>query len=309
MKLSDKRSVAITGVNGFTGSHLADHMSKAGWDVFGMGFGNLKTSQNNFEADLSEIDRISDWLSKVKPKYIIHLAAQSHVVGNPLDFYQVNVLGTENLLRALIKSGVKPRKIILASSANVYGNSERIPTDEMASLRPLSHYALSKAAMETMASAWVDRFPIIITRPFNYTGPGQSEKFLIPKMASAFARRQREIKLGNINIKRDISHISFICNAYEKLATSSYSGLTVNLCSGKVISISSVISVLEEIAGYKIDIISDKELVRANDIYELQGNDCMARQLIGEIENKHPEDIVREIYYYYCDQSTKNYSS
>ena len=86
-------------------------------------------------------------------------------------FYNVNVLGAMNLLAGLTALPVKPRKVLLASSANVYGNCDASPITEGQLAAPVNHYAMSKLAMEQMAWTYLDRLPIVITRPFNYTGP------------------------------------------------------------------------------------------------------------------------------------------
>ena len=97
--------------------------------------------------------------------------------GNAEDFYRVNVLGTLNLLQALAKLDRAPERVIIASSANVYGTPDVGMLDESLCPAPVNHYACSKLAMEHMVRPWFSRFPILITRPFNYTGPGQSEAF------------------------------------------------------------------------------------------------------------------------------------
>ncbi|MCK7491693.1 MAG: GDP-mannose 4,6-dehydratase [Comamonadaceae bacterium] len=89
-----------------------------------------------------------------------------------------------NLLQAIAEAAPGVRKVLLASSANVYGNTDADPIGEDVPPAPVNHYACSKLAMEFIARTWFDRLPIVITRPFNYTGPGQTEAFLIPKLVA-----------------------------------------------------------------------------------------------------------------------------
>jgi nucleoside-diphosphate-sugar epimerase len=111
--------------------------------------------------------------------------------------YDINFFGTLNILDALVELGQRPAKIVLASSANVYGNPPVEVIDESVCPMPVNHYAISKLAMEFMARTYFDRLNILITRPFNYTGVGQGDNFLIPKIVRHYQEGKTEIELGN----------------------------------------------------------------------------------------------------------------
>jgi nucleoside-diphosphate-sugar epimerase len=215
------------------------------------------------------------------------LAALAHVTeSSATDYYRVNVIGAEALLRALASLDVPPERVVLASSANIYGNCLHSPISEDEPPAPVNHYGASKLAMEHIARTYRTRLPIVITRPFNYTGVGQSESFLVPKIVAHFARRAGAIKLGNIDVSRDFSDVRFVAAAYERLLDAPKGDgapLTVNLCSGRSVSVRAIIGMLTEISGHRLRVETDAALVRANDILELRGSDARLRALAADL--------------------------
>jgi nucleoside-diphosphate-sugar epimerase len=204
---------------------------------------------------------------------VVHLAAISFV-GHADDtaFYGVNVVGTMNLLAGLAALPVKPRKVLLASSANIYGNCDASPITEGQPAAPVNHYAMSKLAMEHMALTYLDRLPIVITRPFNYTGPGQAAQFLIPKLVSHFARRAPAIELGNLHVEREFNDVRMVCDAYLALLAQGVPGEVYNVCSGQPYTLLHVIGLLSEITGHTMDVQVNPAFVRANEVHRLCGS-------------------------------------
>lgn len=296
MQSQADRRVLITGVSGFTGRHLAATLSGDGWTVFGLGPQRISGLQEHLDADLAETEKIAHWLAEVRPTHVVHLAALAHVVGDPLSFYRVNVLGTESLLEALVRSGVTLQKVLLASSANVYGNATASPITEETPLRPMNHYARSKVAMESLAPVWGDQLPISIVRPFNYTGPGQSEAYLFPKIVASHFRRDPILRLGNINVSRDLSDISYVCEAYQRLLREAKVGEVVNVCSGIGVSIADALTLMGEIAGYSPRVEVDPSLVRAGDVLELWGDPSRLHAWVGGIVPPAPKVILRRMF-------------
>lgn len=289
--MAGRSKVLITGIGGFTGVHLARHLQARGWDVIGLTNGPAPDDFDTLIASLNEIDRIADWLRDRQPTHIVHLAALSHVVGAPLPFYEVNVLGTESLLEAVAASGIAARRVVLASSANIYGAGASHAIAETRPPAPANHYAISKAAMEMVARQWFDRLDIVIVRPFNYTGPGQSENFLFPKLVGAFARREPVLRLGNLDVARDLSGIDFVVGAYERLLTAGRAGEAYNLCSGSAISIAETLALLEEMTGHRPEIAVDPALVRGNEIPLLLGDPAKFQSEAGPLEPTPPRAI------------------
>jgi nucleoside-diphosphate-sugar epimerase len=275
----------ITGINGFTGQYLSRELENAGYQVFGLTNSKVPDSPNVFACDLEDKEKLAHIVAQVSPQVVAHLAAVSFVAHDDVDaIYRTNLLGTRNLLQALDKASVKLKKVLLASSANIYGNATKLPITENCQPNPENDYAVSKMAMEAMAKLWMDRLPIVVVRPFNYTGVGQTRNFLIPKIVDHFKHRETTIELGNIDVERDFSDVRDIVWIYHKLLKNSISGETYNICSGNSKSLKEIISHLSEIAGYEIKIKVNPDFVRNNEIKKLVGSDEKLRATIGDIE-------------------------
>lgn len=294
---TNDRRVLITGLSGFTGRYLAEALTQAGWQVAGLGGQRLPCEFDHLEADLNETDRLRDWIKQVRPAHVIHLAALAHVTGSDaLSYYRVNVLGTESLLTAIIDSEVVIEKVIIASSANIYGNALSSPIVESAQPQPMNHYALSKFAMEALLRKWFVRLPILVTRPFNYTGPGQSESFVFSKIVGAFARGEKEIRLGNLDVSRDLSDVKYVVEAYSRLLTCDKHGEFVNICSGRSISLLSVIDEMVQIAGYRPNIVVDPAFVRSDEVKELYGSSVKLFDTVGRLEVPSLHETLLSMY-------------
>jgi len=275
----------ITGINGFTGRYLTRELEAAGYQVFGLTISDNTDNRKVFSCDLEDKDKLLDIVDQVSPHFVAHLAAVSFVAHDDVDaIYRTNLLGTRNLLQALGKSSSKPEKVLLASSANIYGNATQLPITENSQPSPENDYAVSKMAMEAMAKLWMDRLPIVLVRPFNYTGVGQTKNFLIPKIVDHFTRKEKIIELGNIDIERDFSDVRDVVRIYHKLLTNSMAGQTYNICSGHSISLKEILSLLSEIAGYEIKIEINPNFVRENEIKKLVGSDEKLRSVFGDFE-------------------------
>lgn len=244
--------------------------------------------------DITSPDQCRAAAETIRPHYLVHLAAVSFVQHADVEaFYRVNVVGTMNLLRALADAGVPLRKAVIASSANVYGNATCGVIDESCPPQPVNHYAASKLAMEHMVRTLDERLPIVITRPFNYTGPGQETQFLIPKIESHFARREPFIELGNLDVERDFSDVRMVVRAYRGLLECDCAGETVNVCSGRAYAVRSIVEMLERIHGFGIEVRTNPALVRQSDVRTLTGSPGKLRSLIGDIEPIPLEETLR----------------
>ena len=286
----------VTGAAGFTGKYVVSALTGRGYRVIGMGLGT-PSGNEWLPCDLTNSSETKYSIRRITPDIVIHLAALAFVgEGNPEDFYRVNVLGTVNLLEALAAADRIPSRILIASSANVYGNTSDRELSEETCPAPVNHYAASKLAMEHMVRTWFDRLPIIVTRPFNYTGPGQDNKFVVPKIVDHYRRRDASIKLGDTSIERDFSDVDDVVEAYMRLLESDIRSEIVNICSGTTISIAGILAEMNSIAGYEIKAELQPDLLRKNDITRLVGTNRKLKQLIGFAPSIPIRETLRRMY-------------
>jgi nucleoside-diphosphate-sugar epimerase len=273
------RRALVTGLGGFTGRYVAAELESAGYEVVGLTHGSGDGAK---PVDLCDRDAMLSIVPRLDADVVIHLAAISFVAHGDADaIYRVNVVGTRNLLEALDRASSRPRIVVLASSANVYGNATVEPITEDTLPAPANDYAVSKLAMENMARLWADRLPIVITRPFNYTGVGQERQFLLPKIVEHYARGAREIELGNTDVVRDFSDVRDVASCYRGIVEMAPGGSTLNLCSGKGYSLEQVLDMVGELAGYRIVVRTNPQFVRANEVNRLIGSNQRLARLMG----------------------------
>lgn len=251
--------VAVTGAGGFTGRFVADALAAAGAECVVL------------NADLTDAAEVVRAVADTAFDRLIHLAARAFVgVADWRGFYEVNQIGTFTLLDAVAR--VRPdARVVLASSAQVYGPGAEGLIGEEAPTNPANHYAVSKLAMEQGAALWRDRLDIVVTRPFNYTGVGQETQYLIPKIVEHFRRRALSIELGNTWVKRDFGDVRSVAEAYVGLALADDPPAVVNVATGVVQSVDDILDRLRAISGHRMDVQVNPAFVRAGDVAVLGG--------------------------------------
>lgn len=266
--------ILLTGASGFTGLHFTTLAKSRGHTVIPL------------KARLDDAYALATELRSLDFTHIVHLAAISFVGHtDPKAFYDTNLFGTLNLLEEVTKYSVVPKMVLLASSANVYGNALTSPVPETAIQAPVNHYATSKLAMECMARTYAERLPILIARPFNYTGPGQSVSFLIPKLVHHFKQASPVIELGNLDVEREFNDIRMICDAYLALLDRGIAGEAYNICSGIPYSLRSVMDELTGLTGHHMDVHVNPAFVRSNEIKRLYGDPRKLFASVGPVFN------------------------
>ena len=272
----------VTGLRGFTGRYIQLELEAHGHTVVGL------------NSDLTDPDAVSKEIAQVQPEMVLHLAGIAFVGhGNANAFYDVNLIGTLNLLTALAKHAPDVQSILLASSANIYGNSTEELLSEDTTPNPANDYAVSKLSMESMASLWFEKLPLFIVRPFNYTGVGQDDKFLIPKIVSHFKNKKKVIELGNLDVWREFGDVRSVANIYRKLIECCPAGKTINICTSQTYSLREVISLCGEITGHDIEIEVNPEFVRENEVRVLTGDNSLLKKTIGNWKKHALEDTLR----------------
>lgn len=286
----------VTGASGFTGRYLIQALKVRGFKVVGFGSGTTDADVT-LACDLTDKAAVIAAVGQAQPDWVIHLAALAFVGHADQEaFYRVNLFGTLNLLEALGALECQPQRVLIASSANIYGTPGIEVIDESVCPAPVNHYACSKLAMEHMVATWYDRLPIVVTRPFNYTGPGQDERFLIPKIVGHFARGKRVIELGNLDVSRDFSDVRDLAQAYLGLLDGKHRSSPVNVCSGKATALRTIIELMEGIAGYPIEVRVNPAFVRANEIPTLRGSDVRLREIVGDRALISLEQTLEDLY-------------
>jgi GDP-4-dehydro-6-deoxy-D-mannose reductase len=255
----------VTGGSGFVGRWLSAHLEQAGDEV-------VRTST---EVNVTDAEAISASIVGSAPDVVYHLAALSHVGrswSDPARTFEVNSLGTLQVLEAAARCAVPP-VVLVVSSAEVYGNTAgEAPLTEEADLRPVTPYAASKVAAEYLAvQAWLGRgVPAMRVRPFNHVGPGQSPDFVVSALASRIAEAERvgggPVRVGNLSASRDFTDVRDVVCAYRLLAEKGTSGEVYNVASGHSVPIAEIARQLCALAKVEVELVPDPELMRPADV-------------------------------------------
>ena len=273
----------VTGAGGFTGRHFCKLAVDSGYEVV------------TVKSDLLDRSSLQAELEHANPNFVVHLAGVSFVgSADTASFYAVNVIGTTNLLDIITELPRTPVKILLASSASVYGNYDVSAINETVPLSPANHYGASKCAMEYLSRTYSRKLPVVIARPFNYTGRGQRVEFVIPKLVDHFLKRKPSISLGNINVEREFNDVQMVCNLYLKLLGIGVAGEAYNICTGKVYSLENVIEILAKLTGHSMAISINPELVRANEIKSLRGDPGKIKDLFQKYSVGFPSASIEK---------------
>lgn len=275
--------ILLTGALGFTGQHFCHAAAQAGHQVLPL------------QANLLDPAALQVELAQARPDAVLHLAGIAFV-GHADDsaLYAVNTVGSTNLLAALAALPVSPAKVLLASSANVYGNCLASPITEDQPLAPANHYAASKMAMEMMARNYAAALPLVIARPFNYTGIGQSTDFLIPKLVSHYARGASTIELGNLDVEREFNDVAMVCHAYLQLLLHGEPGQTYNICTGQPYSLRSVLALLTDITDHTVQVHSNPAFLRTHEVRQLCGQPARLQALLAQHGAAYSPPHLRE---------------
>jgi nucleoside-diphosphate-sugar epimerase len=278
---SHSEVVLLTGADGFTGRYLAARLRAEGMRVTGLT--RSVPGADEVQGELSDGASVAAAVAKVAPDIVIHLAGITTAVHpNVPEIYAVNTLGTANLLAALAAGPKLPRRVIIASSATVYAPpSGDAPITEDHPRRPAHHYGASKLAVEEIARLYANKLPIIVTRPFNYTGLGQTGDFVVRKMVRHFQEGAQEIRLGELQLERDFSDVDDIVEAYVRLTKVSTDYTVVNLCSGSAVHLADIVPMLVEITGQPMTVIRDERFVRGGEPRVIRGSTERLHGLIG----------------------------
>jgi len=264
--------VLLVGGTGFVGGHLQHHLQATSTvDILDQ------------SVDIRNPEQLNRFISGKTLDAVIHLAAQSSVpesFKNPHETFDINFIGTLNVLMALQSARFQGRMLYIGSG-DIYGllADEDLPVAEDRPLKPMNPYAVSKVAAEALCYQWSQTadFKIVMVRPFNHIGPGQSERFAL----SDFAKQVTEIKLrrhepflhvGDIDVTRDFTDVRDIVRAYGLLLEHGKNGEVYNVCSGREYSIRSLLLRLIAIADVDVTICQDNDRLRPSEQRRILGS-------------------------------------
>jgi len=263
-------------------------------------FGTASRSQVDapiFYCDIRDQQAVEDIFHRVQPEIVIHCAAISSVTSSVAqDYYWVNTVGTENMIRATLALPHQVRFMFI-STAGVYGNQDTDFLHEGLCPKPVHHYGMSKFCAERVLINHAERISYTIIRPFNIIGEMQSGEFIMPKLINAFHERLSEIHLGNINVFRDYIDIADACSLIAKLTFNPQAiGEICNLCTGRPVSIQALLNMLTEMTGHEISVKVNPAFVRKNEVWRLLGDVTKLEELVqGAIEGLKLEDSLRRM--------------
>ncbi len=292
------KNVLITGCSGFLGPFLSDALvgTWTGGDIRISGITEVPDYKSSeitvYNIDIRDRDRVFEVVERVKPDMVFHLAAISNVGfswKHQKLTYEINFIGSSNLLEALGR--FVPRcRVLLMSSAELYGSSDEPLMGEGLPTSARNPYALSKKAMEMAADLYIQSMgmDIVMLRSFNFTGPGQDRKFVASDFSYQVAdiekgNREPVIRVGNLSALRDISDVRDIARYMAVIASSGKGGPggIFNLCSGSTYSIEGILKILLSLSGRDIEVVVDRDRFRPVDVPRLSGDNGLIRETFG----------------------------
>ena len=280
--------VLITGITGFVGRHLVEHLAEAGDVIIGLSQHGQWPAEWKLKmervarlekidlADADSTETLTELIDRKQPEAIYHLAAQSNPqasMDDPRGSWVVNLGGTLNLLEAVRESSVNPR-VLVVSSGVVYGNpsAENIPVREDCPPRPINPYSASKAGADMLAIQYHLGYGLntLIARPFNHAGPGQSARYVLANLAMQAAEIsagvKQEMQTGNLEITRDFTDVRDIVRGYRILMEKGRLGEIYHLGRGEGTKLAGALQALRDISGHALPQMVDPARLRGVDL-------------------------------------------
>ncbi len=290
------KTALVTGAGGFIGSHLAERLLTVGAKVRALvhynamgGCGwldhlSVKDDMQIIAGDVCDRDSVNEAVKGCE--IVFHLAALIAIPYSyqaPYSYVRTNIEGTLNVMQACRASGVD--RVVHTSTSEVYGTARYIPIDEKHPLQGQSPYSASKIGADKIAEAFHLSFdvPVVTVRPFNTFGPRQSARAVIPTIITQ-CLVDRVIRLGNLRPTRDLNFVSNTVDGFLMAASSSKAvGKSINLGSGREISIGDLAALIGELVGRDISIQADETRLRpeSSEVERLLADSSLAEQILG----------------------------
>ncbi|MGE4320074.1 MAG: GDP-mannose 4,6-dehydratase [Acholeplasmataceae bacterium] len=305
--------VLIIGGSGFVGYYMYNQLNRKNNYIIAVT--KLQNEKLNYQPDMVfdlnilNIEMIEKVLSEFQPNLIFHLAAQSSVSiswSRPALTFDINVIGTINLLESIRKTNLSTR-IILIGSSEEYGNINQndLPIVESTIPQPLNIYGISKYSQNMIAKLYVEAYnlDIVMTRSFNHIGPMQLSNFVIPSFCKQIAslemdKNSTKLYVGNLNVRRDFTDVRDVVKAYELIAIKGIKGETYNVCSGKSYLLKDLLEFLVSKSSKNIEVIIDPNKYRPIDVYDYFGSSVLLEQLGWSTEYTIQETLLDTLNYW-----------
>jgi GDP-4-dehydro-6-deoxy-D-mannose reductase len=301
----------ITGASGFVGPVLRAHLEAGGWETVCIGQAGEGGLPGCDITDRVEIDALLDHAGAIT--HVFHLAAMTFVPAahrDPTTAMQVNLLGTIQLTNALRDRDSKARFVNIGS-AEAYGPPQFLPVTEAHPLNPGNPYAISKAAADHYCAylAKSGALDVVRVRPFNHSGPGQTDQFVLSSFARQIAEieaglRAPEIHVGNLTASRDFLHVNDVVRAYEALALRGQTGAAYNVCSGVARSIEEALHILLALSTARPKVVPDPARMRPVDVPVMYGSYDQIMHDTGWRPEHELEYLLTELLHYWRTQVT-----
>ena len=290
--------VLITGVGGFVGQHLSQHLLTTQPDITLHGTvidqpsSRLDTSVVQHTLDLRDSQATRTLLQDIQPDQIYHIAAMA-AVGRSFDAawetIENNVRAQLTILQSCLELDIRPRMLVV-SSGEIYGPTplDDLPATEDAALRPSSPYSVSKVTQDMLALQYFlsHDLPVVRVRPFNHLGPGQGEGFVAPDFALQIARVEAGLQpprmfVGNLTARRDFLDVRDVVRAYRLVMAHGASGEVYNIASGMTHTIHDLLDTLLHYSEAAIEICEDPTRMRPAMVPVLWGDSTRVRAATG----------------------------
>jgi len=296
----------VTGATGFVGRHLLDRLADRAPLVAWHRPGGTPPDPNRHldwrPVDLRDRDGVAAAIADAEPSQIFHVAGAPSVDTswkNALPHLQANALGTHHLLEA-VRTQHRECRVLVVSSAQIYQVSDE-PIAETAPTVPPNPYGLSKLAEDQLAqrAATEDGLDVVIARPFNHIGPGQSAAFAVSSFARQIARVEAQLappvlRVGNLDARRDITDVRDVVDAYDRLMAKGTAGRAYNICSGRAWRIGDLLEELCHLSTMAIRVEIDPEKMRPNDVPVVQGDATRIRAELGWVPQIRVEQTLHD---------------
>jgi len=285
-------NVLITGASGFTGLKFVDFLLNKNCKVFNIGRNKVDGVTNFIYDDNFSYENISDIINEVNPNFLFHIAGCAYS-NNILDYYKINCLYASYILDAIENNRLDDStRIMFIGTAAEYGyiSKEVLPINESHLCNPISHYGISKFSQTKMAISWSTAKKyrkVCVVRPFNLLGKGMPSHLAIGSFANQIKNlnNKGQLKVGNLNVKRDFISIDDAVNIYWKLINDDRSFNKIfNVCSGQSTNLKEMVDYLIKVSGKSIDILFEKKRLKSHDMKDHYGNNRKLLSIIGEYD-------------------------